>query len=408
LPAAIALGSISYNIARSFGPAVGGIIVLAAGANVAFGVNAVCYLPLMLAYFLWRRVHVPPRLPPERLDRAIISGARFAVHSPPIRIVMFRAFVFGLISASTSALTPLVARDLLKGDARVFGLLLGAVGVGAVMGALFVSQVRERLKAEHSFRLCTIIAGLAVVVIGLSRNIILTSAMMMLAGAAYMLLISLLNVGVQLSAPRWVTARALTWFQSSLSGGVALGAWLWGHLAADWGAGGALLASGIALLLTPLIGLVLPMPRVSLADVELVEVANEPEVALAVTARSGPIVIEIDYRVDPNEARQFYNVMLELQRARKRNGAFDWSLARDIGDPALWTERFHFPTWGDFLRQRSRFTQSDLELQAQASAFHTADSGPRVRRRLERPLGSVRWRAETPDPSREPITLYTP
>ena len=408
LPAAVALGSVSYNIARSVGPAVGGMIVVAMGASAAFGVNALLYLPLLAAFFLWRREHVPPRLPPERIDRGIISGARYAIHSPAIRIVMVRAFTFGLASASVAALTPLIARDLLRGDARTFGLLLGASGVGAVAGALLVGQARERLKAEHAVSLCAVVGGLMVVLIGLSRNVMLTGAVMAVAGAAFMLKIALLNVGVQLSAPRWVTARAIAWFQSALTGGIALGAWIWGYTAANWELSTALFASGIALMLTPLIGLLLPMPRVSADDAEMVEIAGEPDVALAITARSGPIVIELDYRVDPAAARQFYDVMLKVQRVRLRNGAFDWSLSRDIADPALWTERYNCPTWADYLHLRSRFTQSDRELQVLADSFHTAGPGARVRRRLERPLGSVRWSAETPDPQRDPISILPP
>jgi MFS family permease len=408
LPAAVALGSVSYNIARSFGPAVGGLIVVAAGATVAFAVNAVLYLPLLIAFFFWQRKHIAHRLPPERIDRAVISGVRYAFHSPPIRIVLIRAFVFGVAAASTSALTPLVARDLLKGNASTYGLLLGATGVGAVIGALLVSETRERLKAEHAVRLCAIVGGLMVCVIGLSRSIALTGAVMLVSGAAYMLLIALLNVGVQLSAPRWVTARAISLFQSSLTGGIAFGAWMWGRVAVEWGVGGALIISGVVLVLTPLIGFFLPMPRVSQSEVEMVEVAHEPEVALAITVRSGPIAVEIDYNVEPDHARQFYDVMLKLEHARLRNGGFDWSLSRDIANLSLWTERFHCPTWGDYLRQRSRLTKLDLELQALADSFHTAGSGRRVRRRLERPFGSVRWRAETPDPHRDPISIYTP
>lgn len=408
LPAAIALGSISYNIARSFGPALGGMIVLAAGATAAFAINALFYLPLIAAFFLWRREQVPGRLPPERMHRAIVSGARYARHSPPIRTVLVRAFVFGAASASIAALTPLVARDLLDGDAKTFGLLLGASGVGAVIGALLIGQVRERLKGEHAVRLCASVAGLMVLVVGLSHNLLLTGAVMLVAGAANMLLISLFNVAVQLSAPRWVTARALSLFNASLTGGIALGAWLWGQAAGEWGVGGALVASGVLLILTLLIGFVLPMPAVSLAEVELVDIGYEPEVELAITARSGPIVIEIDYRVDPAEARQFYEAMLKLQRVRLGNGGFDWSISRDIADPALWTERYHLPTWGDYLRLRSRFTQADRELQARADAFHVPDAAVRVRRRLERPFGSVRWRAETPDPDVDRISINAP
>jgi MFS family permease len=409
LPAAIALSSISYNIARSFGPALGGMIVIAAGATAAFAVNALFYLPLIGAFLLWRRKHVPPRLPPERMDRAIISGARYAIHSPPIRNVMIRAFTLGLATAATTALMPLIARDLLRGNAGSYGLLLGATGAGAVGGALLLGHTRERLKGEHAVRLCAIVSGSMVLIVGLSRNLAVATAAMTVLGGANMLMIALLNVGVQLSVPRWVTARALTWFQSSLTGGIALGAWGWGHVAVHWGIAGALLASGSALILLPLIGLVFPMPQVSSAEVEVIDLGHEPEVALAITARSGPIVIEIDYRVKPGEARQFYGTMLKMQGARSRNGAFDWSIARDISDLALWTERFHYPTWGDYIRQRSRITHADRELQAAADAFHAPTTpGSRVRRRLERPLGSVRWRAETPDPRGESISIYTP
>jgi MFS family permease len=323
--------------------------------------------------------------------------------------VLIRAFLFGLTGASIAALTPLVARNLLKGDASTYGLLLGANGVGAVIGALIVSAVRNRFKAEHAVSCCAIVGSLMIVLIALSHSITLTAGVMAVAGTAFMLNIALLNVGVQLSAPRWVTARAIAWFQSALTGGIAVGAWMWGQAAADWDVSTALSVSGIALAVTPFIGLILPMPPVSLTDVEMVEQSQEPEVALAVTARSGPIVIEIDYRVDPPTARDFYDVMLKMQRTRLRNGAFDWSLSRDIAEPELWTERFHCPTWADYLRMRSRFTHSDRELQNQANAFHSAEnSGPRVRRRLERPFGSVRWRAETPDPRRDPINIYTP
>ena len=140
----------------------------------------------------------------------------------------------------------------------------------------------------------------------------------------------------------------------------------------------------------------------------MIEIGAEPQIALGITARSGPIVIEIDYEVDPAEARRFYQVMLKLQRARMRNGAFQWSLARDLADPALWTERYHLPTWLDYLRLRSRFTHADRALQEAADAFNRVRDGRRVRRLLERPFGSVRWRAETPDAQSDALTLYPP
>jgi MFS family permease len=408
LPAAIALGSISYNLARSFGPAVGGVIVLAAGARAAFLTNSLAYLPLLTAFILWRRKSTAPRLPPERIDRAILAGARYALHSSPVRAAMVRAFSFGLAGAAGSALVPLVARDLLKGNASTYGLLLGCGGVGAVVGALLVSKARERLTPEQAFRLCACTGGVMVLVIGTSHVLVLTAAAMAIAGMVNMLSIALLNVGVQLSVPRWVAGRALAGFQASLTGGIALGAGMWGHVAAQRSIEIAFLGSGVALILTPLIGLLIPMRHLLPADVEMIEIGSEPEVALAITPRSGPIAIEIDYRVDPGEARQFYDVMLKLQRARQRNGAFQWSLARDLSDPELWTERYHLPTWLDYSRLRSRFTHADRALQEAADAFNGARTARRVRRRLERPFGSVRWRADTPDSQGDTINVYPP
>jgi len=408
LPAAIALTSISYNIARSVGPAIGGLVVMAAGAMAAFAINAIFYLPLLLAFVWWDRKHVTPRLPPERIDRAIISGARYAVHSPPIRTVIIRSLTFAMAGASIPALTPLLARDVLNGDAGTYGLLLGVFGIGAVAGALFTSQVRERMNPELAVWICAVVTGVTIIAVGLSESVPLTALALGLAGAAWMLLFSLLNVGVQLSSPRWVNARTLSWYQGGLTGGGAFGAWLWGWTAGQLGIGNAFLLSGAVVILLPLLGLRLPMPAVSLAQVEMVDLGNEPEVALALTPRSGPIVIEIDYRVDPDRARDFYNAMRKLQRVRLRNGGFNWSIARDIADPMLWTERYQCPTWGDYLRQRSRLTQGDMDLQALVDSFDETPGERRVRRRLERPFGSVRWGADTPDPRSDSISIFTP
>ena len=408
LPAAIALGSISYNVARSFGPAIGGLIVVAAGAGAAFGANALLYLPLMVAFLFWRREQVPSRLPLERIDRAILAGVRYAVHSPPIRIVVMRTLLTALAGASISALTPLVAKQLLGGDAGTYGLLLGSFGVGAVVGAMFIGTLRERIPAETGVSMLAVMTGLMLIVVGFSRSLPLTLAAMVIAGATWMLINALFNVGVQLSAPRWVTARALACWSCAITGGMAIGAFSWGQVAADWGTNVAMIASGALLIVSPVLGLILPMPRVSKAEEEMTEERRDPEVALAITLRSGPIVIEVEYRIEADQARNFYAVMQDVRRSRLRSGAFDWSLARDIADPELWTERYHCPTWGDFLRQRSRATQSDIATEERANTYHIGSHTNRVRRRLERPFGSVRWQAETPDRGDESVNIFAP
>ena len=408
LPAAIALGSISFNIARSVGPAIGGVIVAAAGAQTAFGVNAMCYLPIFIAFFLWRRRHVPSRLPPERIDRAIVAGIRYAFHSPPIRIVIIRVFVFGVSTASYVALAAVVARDLLNGTASTFGILLGAAGVGAISGAMLLAPVRDRLGVEHSARLCMLASAGALALIGLSHHLALSCLGFFLVGGGNILTVGMFNVTVQLSAPRWVTARVLSLYSSALTGGVAIGAIIWGHVAQQWSISTAMIASGGAMFATLLVGLPMRLPRTSNDALELVEIGQDPDVALDLTLRSGPVTIEIDYNVDPDRAREFYDLMRQMQRIRKRNGGFGWSLSRDVGDPARWTERYECPTWGDYLRMRGRLTEADREAQALADAYHRSDGAPRIRRRLERPFGSVRWRAESPDPQQDSLPMLTP
>jgi MFS family permease len=396
LPSAIALNGISFNIARSFGPAIGGIVVATAGAVAAFAANATLYIPLLVVLFLWRRTSEPSRLPRERLNRAIVSGVRYIANSPSIKIVLTRTFVTGVLGGSVSALMPLVARDLLHGGAQTYGIMLGAFGMGAVIGAFNITEVRKRMSGEAAIRACALSMGGAIGAVALSREPVLTAAALVVAGAVWMLAVALFNIGVQLSAPRWVAGRSLAAFQASIAGGIAIGSWGWGRLTDAAGVETALLVSAALMLASPLIGLWLQMPRVGARN-EDAEVLADPQVRLSLTARSGPLVVEIEYRVAQDNARAFHNVMQEVQLSRQRNGAYGWSIARDIADPELWTERYHCPTWLDYLRQRNRSTQSERALHQRAIDFHLGPDPVRVRRMLERPFGSVRWKEDTPD-----------
>src|SRR4030088_2834117 len=333
LPSAVALNGISYNIARSFGPAIGGIVVATAGAVAAFAANAVLYIPLASALFPWRPTSEPSRLPRERLHRAMVSGVRYIANSPSIRIVLARTLVIGVIGGSVSALMPLVARDLLHGGAQTYGIRLGAFGVGAVIGALNIGEVRKRMSGEAAVRACTLSMAGAIAAVALSKEPVLTAAALVVAGAVWMLAVALFNIGVQLSAPRWVAGRSLAAFQASIAGGIALGSWGWGHLTDLAGVQTAMLVSAGLMFASPLLGLWLRMPTVRARN-EDAEVLADPEVRLPLTARSGPLVVEIEYRVAQENARAFHNVMQEVQLSRQRNGGYGWSIARDIADPA--------------------------------------------------------------------------
>lgn len=396
LPQAIALNSISYNIARSFGPAIGGVLVAILGVLAAFAFNALAYLPMIAVMALWRRRPEKTRLPPEALGRAMISGARYALHSPPIRTVFLRTLLLGLIASSTSALMPLIAHDLLHGDARLFGILLGSFGIGAVVGAFYMNWVRERLSDEKTMAICLLVTGLSLIGVGMSRNALLTCLLLMIAGGGWMIMAAMCNISIQVSSPRWVTGRALAAFTTAMCAGMSLGAWAWGVVARHHGTDGAMMTSGAALILSIAFGLVLRMPEIEAQRDHGLSLAD-PDTRLEIRGRSGPIILTISYRVAVDQARAFYTAMLEMEAIRHRTGGYGWSLGRDIGDPELWIERYHTPTWHDYLRQRTRLTAADMAAWERASAFHKGPGPIVFNRLLERPYGSVRWSEDVPD-----------
>lgn len=396
MPAAVALYSVSSNAARSVGPAIGGIVVASAGMVVAFTMNALLYLPILAALYMWKRKAEPPRLPPERLDRAMRAGLRYVRHAPPIRRAILRTLSMAMGTSAIYALTPVVARRLLDGGPGVYGVLLGAFGVGAVTFGFASARIRDALPIEQSIRVCTLVLGLSILLISLSPFVALTALAMLCAGGAWMVGISMLNVSVQLASPRWVSGRALATFQAVTSGGLAGGAWLWGHIAQDHGVAVAMQASAATMVVGLVMGFLLPLPNKSAIEAGPGP-RGDPVVALEITGRSGPLAVEIEYEVAPEKAREFYDAMRLVKRSRERNGAFDVSIGRDVAYPTLWIERFHYPTWNDYLRARDRPTADDVVVKNRARALQLNDREPTVRRILERPFGSVRWHDEAPD-----------
>lgn len=393
LPQGIALNSVSFNIARAFGPAVGGLLVAAAGPVAAFGANAASYLPMLWAQARWKRDRDRPRLPPEQVGTAIVSGLRYVGHSPPLRRSISRTFVFGIAGASIQALLPLIASQRLGGGASIFGLLLGVFGIGAVLGAALLPAARQRLTMETQIRLSLIVLAALVGGIAVSREFYLTCALLLAGGICWMQITNTLSVSIQTRAPRWVTGRAVAAFQAAMAGGLALGSWLWGSLANTITLPGAVAASAVALLLAALLGWLIPVHPIDEDGEDRAAELVEPELQIDLTGRSGPIVVMVEYEIASEDARRFYGAMTLVRGIRLRNGAYAWSLSRDIAAPEKWIERFQTPTWHDYLRQRERLTEAE-----RLKIVDLIADPVRVRRLLERPVGSVRWKEDSIDP----------
>jgi predicted MFS family arabinose efflux permease len=389
LPGAVAINSMGFNIARSVGPAIGGAIVAAAGAAVAFAVNASSYIALIMVLGRWRPVRPPQLLPSEPFGLAVAAGIRYVAMSPSIRRVLARGAVFGVGASSLLALLPLVARDLLNGGPLTYGVLLGSFGVGAVIGALTSARVRQRMSSEGLTRASSIAFAIGAVATALSTHTLLTTPVLMLAGAAWVLALSTLNVSVQLSTPRWVVARALSLYQVATFAGLALGSWLWGIISASDGVQLALFAAALVLLICTAMGLQMPLAETDDLNMDPLRRWQAPETAVPVELRTGPVVITIEYVIREQDVLEFLTTMAERRRIRKRDGAMNWTLMRDLADPQLWVERFTLPTWLEYIRHNNRMTQDDATVPERLRELHQGPGLPVVRRMIERQTGAL-------------------
>lgn len=259
LAAAVTLNILAFNVARSLGPALGGGIVALGGSQAAFAANAVSYLMVIFVLWRWRPEVAPPK-ERSRLLPVIAQGFRFAVTSPQIRTIMLRAFTFTATGAAAWALMPLVSKDLLGAESEVYGLLLGALGAGAVIGALSSTWLRARLSAEAIIRLAGITYGSSCVLVSLNPGLPAMLALLVVAGAGWVQALSGFSVAGQLWSPREIVGRMVAMVSSLTFGGIAVGSWLWGHFAESYGVAATLMASGAGMIVLPLIGLLLPMP----------------------------------------------------------------------------------------------------------------------------------------------------
>jgi len=389
LPGAVALNSMGFNIARSVGPAIGGIIVAAAGSAAAFAVNAVSYVPLIGVLTRWRPEPNPLALPRETLGTAMGAGVRYVAMSPVIRTVLARSAAFCVAAGAVMALMPVVAKDLVAGGPATYGLLLGAFGVGAVGGAFCIAHLRRRLSTESTVQWAGGALVVAIALVALSTHLAITMAALVVAGAGWVLTLATFNVTVQMSAPRWVVARALALYQMAAFGGVAAGSWLWGECAADIGVRSTMLIASAAMLICALLGRWLPLSHSIERNLDPLHRAHEPSTALPLDERTGPVVVSIEYVIREEDVLEFLRAMGERRRIRRRDGARNWRLLRDLSDPQLWIERYETPTWLDYLRLNSRLTQDDAVVPERLRALHRGPAGPRVRRMLERQTSSL-------------------
>ncbi|WP_217705835.1 MFS transporter [Peristeroidobacter soli] len=404
LPSAVALNSMGYNMARSVGPAIGGIIVASAGPAAAFAVNALGKIGLVGVLARWRRTTESKTLPREPLGMAVAAGIRYVSMSPAICTVLARGALFGFGASATMALMPVVAKHLLGGGPFTYGLLSGAFGLGAMAGGLCSAPLRLRLSTEGVVRTASISCASAAAVIGLSSHLWLTMFALVLTGASWVLALSTYNVAVQMATPRWVVARALSIYQMATYGGMAMGSWALGALAGHGGLQLALLTAACVILSNAVVGHWLPVSEVRSLNLDPLWPSHQPETDVPVDFRTGPVVVSVQYRIQEADVGEFLSLMAERQRIRRRDGARNVTLLRDLANREIWIERYETATWLEYIRHTSRVTKDDASLFERLKALHRGPGSPIIQRMLERPATFSPAAQTTAASLTEPVT----
>lgn len=375
---AVALNSAAFNAARATGPAIGGALVVAYGAEAGFAVNALSYVAIIVALIV-----IGPHLTPPSPDgstsmrSAISAGVRFARFTPLFRNLMILVGLFAFTSAVVQAVLPGRSDDL-GGGAGTLGLLYGAMGAGALTGAL----IRPRLSRvmDDSWVPYTIsLFGVAGIGMGLAPNTLLTAIAMFAAGAFWLLTLSTMNATAQLMSPSWIRGRAMSIYTLAFVGILPLGSIASGLLADQIGTGGSAVVFSAAAVVLGFMA-----PRFSIPHVDEVETPEFSEAESSqvehdqIGLEDGPVIVLNTWKINPADFAEFTRLMNEVRRIRLRTGAYRWRLFRSTSDPLRLTELMAIASWDEHLAQHRRIDDAAAAVLRKVRSFDVAD-GPRTR-----------------------------
>ncbi len=379
LPDAIALNSLGINIARAIGPALGGILVALAGSSAVFALNAVSVLTVILVLWRWNRQPAVGTLPSEHFWGALRSGYRYARRAPALQLVLVRSVGFFLFSSALWAMLPLVGRRELGLDAAGYGALLGCMGVGAVLGAVLLTRLRKYVSPNTLSVAATLLFAAATAALAHAGDAYAAGAVMLVAGLAWITMLSSLNTAAQLAAPAWVKARALAIYLLVFQGAMTAGSILWGTVAAETTVTTALSLAAAGLAGATLLALRFRLPVTGAADLTPSGHWAEPDIAGPLADDRGPVMIQIEYRVDPADVGAFAAELRHFRSVRERDGGMDWRLFEDAAQPGLVVETFIVASWLEHRRQHERVTHDDRLNQDQLRRYHVGETDPVVR-----------------------------
>ncbi|MEY9536194.1 MFS transporter [Sinorhizobium fredii] len=378
---AVALNSLGINISRSIGPAVGGLLLAWFGAAVTYGVDVISYVFVIAALMWWRRPATPDDALSEHFFGAFRAGLRFAKASRELHIVLLRAAVFFAFASAVWALLPLVARNLLGGDAGFYGILLGAVGAGAIGGALILPRLRTRFDADALLLGAAVVTAAVMAILSVAPPQWAAIVALLALGAAWITALTTLNGAAQAILPNWVRGRSLAVYLTVFNGAMTAGSLAWGAVAEAMGIPLTLVIGAAGLAAAGLLFRLVKLPK---GEADLVPSNHWPEPLTAepVDQDRGPVLVLIEYSVDKAERPDFLKALAKLSSERRRDGAYGWGVTEDAADTGKVVEWFMVESWAEHLRQHRRVSKADADVQQEVRRFHQGSEAPVVRHLL--------------------------
>jgi MFS family permease len=384
LPAAVALNGVAINLARAVGPALAGLLIAILSAGALFAIEA-ALMAVVIALVLLLRAPGRADASRERLAPAIRAGLRFVRFSWPVRTVLVRGGLFSVCASALWALLPVVALQRLDLGSGGFGLLMGCVGAGAITGATLLPRLRRRVALDKLIAGASLGVAAGLLALAYMPNGALLAPAVFLTGACWLTVLSSLNTAAQRVAPGWVRARTLASFQLVMQGGLAVGSLTLGLVTGAAGVRAALLIAACGLVVGVLGVRRWPLAHSELADLSPAGTWSDPAAQLEPIPSDGPVLVTVEYRIDPGAADEFVEAMQELGRVRRRDGAYRWNVYEDLERPGCYLETFFVDSWEEHLRQHDRLTVADLGVERRAKSMHRGPEPPAVRHLLWAP-----------------------
>ena len=376
LPSASTLGGLQLNISGIIGPAVGGALLRFVSPDAVFAMNSTCFLLLLIAIHRLKHPKPPSNLPLENFLESFISAIRYVRYTSGIQIVLARNLLFAFFISIIPALIPVVGLKELHLDPSDLGLVFTCMGVGSVLGAVFILPwARGRFHSNTVTLLANILVAVVFFLMGTIRDPKLFFMAAGLAGTAWTMAASELWVAGQRAMPSWARGRMNATIIMAAQGAMALGGIVWGSSVSMWGVKWTLLVACVLQLGTLLLQFWLSIDFTSKLDFEPAPVAGASHKLIHIPApHDGPVAVMFDVEVDRMLGREMLDVLREIRLIHLRNGAFSWRLHEDLGRPNTYRMEMMYPSWTEYLLMQERLTKAEREVIDKARAFHVGEN----------------------------------